>query len=720
MDIIKIAAIDPPATDRSKWARALVELALDQGLPYTPVPIHEATRFTVSFSMAIGGRIRAMATEKGVPPGDVCAGLIRSAQAHLDVGATVESHPQVATQGGGLALIRPVLHPLAEQVGAAIDKGGVAFAEAATGTGKGRLLALHGLLSAASGKRAVIAAPLQNLWQIADEIPLFDEASQVKVAILLGRTNFISKIRLRAWLEENENAALTEWVAAGGPPLSDRAKTMQAKLGLCLNWLFEDASSLADELPAGLMLQQGEVDDESEAVYQRLREEAADADLILCSHHLLASHVRFSIFRSGSDDDEEAKVPAGLPDHMALLLVDEAHLLETAFASIYSSTVHIEALKRHISNSTAKLKGRAVEALTTLGQQVQAEALLVGKGVQGRSGTYPEIQEAAAAAAEAIRGLGVAKKAVELRAVTNYAARALDACARPTTTVRFEVSPVLHYPALTAGCSSLDFAFKRLWAMTDAAALVSATLYSTPMDGGLTRWKLSVPKERAIYLPAVIPGWVTSPVRLQRARVAVPPDDSDLWLKELADQVITAATKAKGGTMVLCTSYATVTGLANLLEPHLGGRLVVQDRSCGAKKCSEQHAALYRQGVRPVWIATGAAWTGINLSDSESAAADDQMLSDLVITRLPIGITRTLTHERRRSLQGFQVETTEACWLFRQGIGRAVRREGTPTKNLWVLDCRIDNRDAWLAPFRRVLSPYTLVAPSNAQSKAVA
>lgn len=82
------------------------------------------------------------------------------------------------------------------------------------------------------------------------------------------------------------------------------------------------------------------------------------------------------------------------------------------------------------------------------------------------------------------------------------------------------------------------------------------------------------------------------------------------------------------------------------------------------------------------------------------------MLTDLVITHLPIGLNRTLTHERRVSIGGFRVISQEGGWHFRQGLGRLVRREGVVRRNLWVLDARIDGKEPWVVPFRRILSRY--------------
>lgn len=96
-----------------------------------------------------------------------------------------------------------------------------------------------------------------------------------------------------------------------------------------------------------------------------------------------------------------------------------------------------------------------------------------------------------------------------------------------------------------------------------------------------------------------------------------------------------------------------------------------------------QYKRLYHSGDRPVWLGLGAAWTGIDLSDDQASdPSEDMMLADLVITRLPVGLNRSLTQERRIEIAGFKMVTLEAVWQLRQGLGRLVRRPGVKNKNL--------------------------------------
>jgi CRISPR type IV-associated DEAD/DEAH-box helicase Csf4 len=95
------------------------------------------------------------------------------------------------------------------------------------------------------------------------------------------------------------------------------------------------------------------------------------------------------------------------------------------------------------------------------------------------------------------------------------------------------------------------------------------------------------------------------------------------------------------------------------------------------------------RGKKPVWLATGAAWTGLDLRDEETEEAlQDWILTDLVIPRCPMGRNRTAAHVARVSRLGFEQELLDAAFTLRQGLGRLIRREGLKKRNIRFLDGR--------------------------------
>lgn len=699
MDYMKIGARTPPPSKRAPWARELLSEAKRQALTPCIVPAHEVIGFTVNMPPHLADWLRSVAAAHDMSPALAAAGLIQAVKMAQDANSalpTQEAEP--IEDDPHLARVSQVLRPLATSARAAMQEGKIAFCEGATGTGKGRLIISLALGAIAQGKRVVISAPIPVLWQLTEELREFEDGDQIPLALLFGRPNFIDPEALREWAEETECQPVLAWIEEGGPPRSEAAVALSRQLRVQLDWLLEEALALAEDIPVDRVMLDANVDPEeenpAERVYQALRKASKEAPLILCSHHLLAHHCR----------QLEIRAAGSLPDCIDVLLVDEAHQLESAFASINSQTLHLHALARTIQRSTGTGKRDALNALSVLEGWIHLHLQRSnGDAVIAPLSELEGLESIGVALIESLDAMQVKKSDSTSRRALARAKAVLRSTISGMTTVQLDRTPVRHYPLLTTGKSNLERPFRLLWERVGAAALVSATLYTDEQHAGLMRWKVAVPKERAHYIPPVIPEWVRAPVLLRRARVAIPPDESDAWHDALASQIEEVAQAAAGGTLVLATAYATIEGLVPRLSSVLGSRLIAQRPQASATTCA---AAFRRHGKRPVWLGVGAAWTGIDLSDKSVPASEDTMLTDLVICRLPFGMTRSLTHHRRMQIAGPGVNVQEALWIFRQGIGRLVRREGVPPRNLWVLDSRIDDGRLYMAGFRKILESY--------------
>jgi len=712
MDVTRISAIDPPDTGRSQWARELLVQALDAGL--TPVIVSPAhlTSFTAPLPSHVAAALKAQADFSGLTMALVSAGLIEAAR---QAGQAVQSGPTDTPAGGdliGIERVRPLLHNLLRNTDTGITQGKVVFAEAATGSGKSRMIAALAANATARGDTVVICAPLAVTWQLLAELEPFEAARTAGVNLILGRANFVSPPLLRSWADETGNDALIEWIDAGGPPLTEHTRKAAEVIEKPLCWLMDDARTLAEDLPLGdVMLPNVGDDCEAEVIYQALRGSQGGAAILICSHYMLASHVRQAQLR-GLTDSDDGNTGSSLPLIIDTLVVDEAHDLENAFAAINQHRLHWRPIIRTLETLSGKKAKPLINALHALaGYASQAAANRKAKEGDGPIlflADTPELAPLLTDIGAALASATPKRDATgdELRPLLNTIKVAVDGALSGRMAVRFDMSPVRHYPQMLVGRSNLDKAFRFLWDNVAGAALVSATLYSDDKSAKLTRWKLAIPAERCLYLPPVAPTWATSLVRLQDCRVPTLPDDSPRWLDEVADTLQTIANQARGGVLALCTSYATTEAMQERLGEALGKRLIVQGPAMGASMCADQYRALYRAGIKPVWIGLGAAWTGIDLSDAEAPAHTDMMLSDLVIIRLPVGLNRSLTHMRRVAIAGFGVISQEAAWQLRQGLGRMVRRDGVPPRTLWVLDARIDKTENWVKPFRSILARY--------------
>lgn len=474
----------------------------------------------------------------------------------------------------------------------------------------------------------------------------------------------------------------------------------------------DEAVAIAEDLPVALVTLQNDPDAEdcpAEKIYKSQLNafEQKRCQILICSHHMLAAHVRRCQIRRLDPDTPEAESFAGmLPVRLGRVIVDEAHLLEGAFAAINSSALHLSSLIRTAQNVPGRAGKDLVASLSELSRCAQTIEDRVSESflAQDHAGIHAALKQAHDCLAQALKkARGLDDKDKQILTVARHS---IDIAMSGIHRMRIDFSPIIKNPRITIGASNITKSLEKLWDLTAGGTLVSATLYGAKENPWLIRWKLAVPKSRAAYLPAVIPAWVTDSVSLQKDRVITAPDDSDVWGQECAQKVQQIAINAKGGVLVLCTSFHNAEMLAKALEPDLKERLIVQGVSKNASQCAEAFAQAFRSGVKPVWIGLGSAWTGIDLSDTDVQPNEDYMLTDLVVSRLPIGLNRSLTHERRMKMRGFSVVAQEAVWQFRQGIGRLVRREGVPERKLWVLDSRLDETNTWASPMRNVLKSY--------------
>lgn len=271
------------------------------------------------------------------------------------------------------------------------------------------------------------------------------------------------------------------------------------------------------------------------------------------------------------------------------------------------------------------------------------------------------------------------------------------------------------------------------------AVLLSATMFLPKVgenrNASYMQNQLQIPTERFDPLPSVSPEWVYSPVTLHHpgyentqkalsypARAeykATAKDnrrlDADLvrWSENVAGRIKVIADQAKGGTLVLCSSYDDIDAFASKLQS-LENRLIIQKRRGRFSADRETYLTMAAGNRRPVWLALGTAWTGLDLSDPTKygkTAKDDNFLTDLVVARIPFSPMLSATGKRLRlgtSTYRQTLSFTEAAFMFRQGIGRLVRKPGMQEKHLWVLDPRVWTRDKKLyGVFLRILDVYS-------------
>jgi len=431
------------------------------------------------------------------------------------------------------------------------------------------------------------------------------------------------------------------------------------------------------------------------------------------------------------------------------ILVDEAHLFEqnlaTALSDYFSVASFISDLK--------ELAGKGLITATSVSRAKAAFGVLqqcapTGKDDIDLSQGSTNAQQAKIALKDLIDSIklkkngkdGVVNPLVDRinRTVSNLR-RVLNQ-SQPNSAWKCMVkfSPVRQYPQVYFGKTSINSELYFLWATALGAACVSATLYIRRMDTDSASFYqriLNIPDVRVREYPPIRPAWVDKPVKElwspERIKLDTgalwlsPPSRMDklseskhkeaesVWLDQVAEEVKSIHASAAGGVLVLMTSYDAADGLSSRIGDTIPFKVVA---STGNPLSSQKHRfiQLSQAGERPLWIALGGAWTGLDVNGAELGIKpeDDNLLTDLVIPRIPFSLNRAMTHiARMNSLSKVPWELLDTAMRFKQGIGRLVRREGLKNnRRIFILDGRVNDArfTGYLSLLQRMMNIYTV------------
>lgn len=727
---------------RSVWLRTRVELALSMGIEPAVLPSVGLERQAIAMPADLLAKVRSLAEERGVAPGRM-VGMLASAVDDVQR-PSAQILPPVNDSGDRPEQIRLLAAALP-----LLDAGRVVLMEAGTGVGKSRLAARIAQHFAGGGgsrtvmpdggaRTAVLVATqsVSQLCHLTREIQALRQhpsGSDIpRPSVVLGRSNFIDVDLALEFAEAAGNVTAREWLVSGAPAgLTDGTRTIAEIIpgacGLMDDWLHV----LGDE-PAAEDGLECSVDDvvltedsspESQACYNDLRAIALDHPLVLCTHAML-----------GSDAIARRTGRAALLPDAVCLIVDEAHQLEQEVAKVASHAVSLwslslllrrekwQSLKAGKEAQTAlKLVTRCIASMSSLpigaAQSVRITADLSDAPEGFRNG-WEACKTDLVATHESLRALcdKVAKSNLpgwrNASQQLERASRAIKMSVAGGFEVELSLSAVRKLASLTVGPRGVGYLLRPLWERSHSAALLSATLY-VPTYSGETSFfisrTLALPPDRTSQTPSEHPQWVTMtptlmlPQGKELLAALTPPTkdaaaDTDClaaWLAKVAEVVLAVAQSAAGGTLVLMSSHERLQILAGLLEDLRGaGRLIVQTQSKGVSRCEHEFRKLAAKGMRPIWLSTGGAWTGLDLRDRDAAeGADDLLLTDLVIPNVPLGMNKSTTHAARKD-RFLPFEGMSMALLLRQGLGRLVRRPGLQHRRIWMLDGRLLVRKA--------------------------
>lgn len=446
---------------------------------------------------------------------------------------------------------------------------------------------------------------------------------------------------------------------------------------------------------------------------------------------------------------ESANDTTGILPAYDHLLLDEAHLIKNSFESVLSDSVSLSRLLSNIKRLSGQNKLKRfldrLEVVTRDFQNIGIHHNEMAVSVKNNPDhiqsvindgliELKEICNSISKHLEGIKDPNEQEMAV-LREVNNallFLKKTTSGNSLMNRTLKF--SAVQRKPSLSVQANDVTPLLDYLWKRSQLNVLLSATLfvfYNKVYCSVYIGKKLGIGTKIDTLTP-VENEWIYSPVTVYLPKkkemrkvknkdntmdtryYLEPPTVSRYsaqtvrklnteWLDELAEKITSITRDSKGGSLIMCTSYEDVNGLAEVLQ-----NSVLEERliSTGASKQYFVHQQLfqsmYQEQKNPVWICAGRVWTGLDLV-AKGAARDDHLLENLIIPKIPIA-----PRAEQGGSRSSRETSYETFFMFRQGIGRLVRRNGVPPKNLFILDGRInqDRIRSIIKPILNLLKKY--------------
>lgn len=646
----------------------------------------------------------------------------------------------------------------------------VGLLEASTGVGKGLVMAGAAYAVASAGGRALVCAPTHaiNRQLLSDLQLIIKTHGPTLVETVYGRREFVCDEKLAEVLDsedelEDRDAAI-RWLA-----FQREKYSRGARRDLYRAHALQDA---APRFPIKSVLLDTGSSGASNDVYEVQFDRAKAARIVVATAAMVAQDLIAARqeardlvgYGGGNAMEENTRYVDSLGRAFPRLgafdfaLFDEAHQLDQIVANARAAEISLWSVLREM-RALPSFRGRtgalkAVEqgyrAMVSLHDQVGSSGRLVGLTSDSQVGALRSIAEGIATALASKSVKAQRPDLVEaLRRHHNVLERRVLS-QKQHEAVSTSWTPVRRFPILTAGPRSVFPEMDFLWRMFPAAACCSATLYAVTARGtsscAFVAGRLGIPVERRFECAPLIPDWLCSPVTLHRPRASEdeaphpwssPTGDARLsdeanveYAKAVGDALLAVADTAVGGTLVLCTSYRMVDDLAAHCGDALGDRLVVSRRDA-FREVHTRFCEMVARGERAVWLAVGSAWTGMNyyLEDPPPAASDN-LVTDLVIPKMPFGMFSTSTSLARRQQMVDNAEDdrvglgrlhadlkAEAAILLKQGFGRLVRRPGLPeNRRIFLLDPRSATGYGSGGAFLGLLSRYERVKEITPES----
>jgi ATP-dependent DNA helicase DinG len=584
---------------------------------------------------------------------------------------------------------------LAEAVATTLEEGGTLVAEAGTGTGKTLAYLVPAVLS---GQRVLISTGTRNLQDqiFYKDIPALARALgvEVRAAYMKGRTNYLCRHRFDRLQE-----------AAAGLPASDHRWLSQ--IGQWLESTVTGDRSEIEDLPDHLPLWADltatseqclgrECPRYGDCFITRMRDEAAEAQLVVVNHHLLCADA--SVRRG-----EFGEVIPGSD----LAIIDEAHQLEdvvTQYFGVAVGTHRLEEFCRDANAAVSALEATDARFAVTIAEAVSDvqragrrlfDTLRAESGPGDRTTLTAEVAARTREPGLDLTGaldslIGRLTSRTELPAdLTTAGDRARALLDDLMRLLNLDDARYVHFIEVRGRGLSLraapievaDIIRDDVLAGRRATVLTSATL---AVDGSFAyaASRLGTTEARTLRLPSEFDFTTQAILFLPED---MPDPRSPEFNRAAAWIVGQLLDSSRGRAFVLFTSYAAMREVHGVVERRLSWPIFVQGTAPRTALLRD-----FRATPNAVLFATASFWQGVDVAG--------EALSAVIIDRLPFASPgdplvaariNALRLKGRDPFQDYQVPLATLTLL--QGLGRLIRTR-TDRGLLAILDPRLTTK----------------------------
>ncbi|MFB3853348.1 MAG: ATP-dependent DNA helicase [Vicinamibacterales bacterium] len=604
------------------------------------------------------------------------------------VAGLIAAVERVFAEGGPLAAALEDYEPrlaqqrMAVEVARSFETCSDLLAEAGTGTGKTLAYLVPAILC---GRRVLVSTGTKNLQEqiFFKDVPILRRALGVnfKVTYMKGRANYLCLHRYQqlrddpavAGLDRDFLSLIEDWAVQTST--GDRAEIEDVP---------EDSPLWGQVAAAAETCLGGECPRHAECFVTRMRQRAAESDLVIVNHHLLCADA--SVRESGY-----AEVIPGC----AFAIIDEAHQLEDVATQYFGLSVSNHRLDELV-NDAGRLVGTKVPAdrRAAVGRTVQE----VQDAARAFFSTLQSLRQPAAADAsggderERIRpaDLDPAAEAGEsLMFALEAFAKTVDqvpdpgedlaAIARRTREIRDQLRFLIEARdsdyvffleqrrrAVLLRAAPIDVSTvvrDAILGPMQATVLTSATL-SVAGSFSYIRRRLGITGRREISLPSEF-DFERQALLYLPARM--PDPRSALFAEAAAREVAALLDLSRGRAFVLFTSHAMMRRVCALVEPSLRYPLFIQGEAPRSVVLRQ-----FRSTANAVLFATSSFWQGVDVVG--------EALSSVIVDKLPFASPadpivaarmEAIASEGGDAFNEYQVPLAVLTLL--QGLGRLLR-----------------------------------------------